>query len=292
MKETKIKGLKILFSDDIINIYDSYQINNKEKMESIINDVEDKMDYCLITRDIKSITREWAGRNRLYRLKFCKNKMKDFKITNEENVFKRILFYLIGFQQTKFVEKMKNIIKKIATHIQEERYMRYVQKHRIRMADAYKEMLSCPEVMNLGNEVLIMLKQRVVFHDITKFKAEEFDAYRKNFFPISKKEKEDNLENFEKAWQHHYDNNSHHWQHRRHNTEFNKNDPEQVVNVLENVCDWLAVGYTYKNRPYQYYEKHKEKIELCPEEKEFFEYIIYSVDKKYVTMEIGALDHE
>lgn len=292
MKETKIKGLKILFSDDIINIYDSYQINNKEKMESIINDVEDKMDYCLITRDIKSITREWAGRNRLYRLKFCKNKMKDFKITNEEKVFKRILFYLIGFQQTKFVEKMKNIIKKIATHIQEERYMKYVQKHRIRMADAYKEMLTCPEVMNLGNEVLIMLKQRVVFHDITKFKAEEFDAYRKNFFPISKKEKEDNLENFEKAWQHHYDNNSHHWQHRRHNTEFNKNDPEQVVNVLENVCDWLAVGYTYKNRPYQYYEKHKEKIELCPEEKEFFEYIIYSVDKKYVMMEIGALDHE
>lgn len=292
MKETKIKGLKILFSDDIINIYDSYQINNKEKMESIINDVEDKMDYCLITRDIKSITREWAGRNRLYRLRFCKNKMKDFKITNEENVFKRILFYLIGFQQTKFVEKMKNIIKKIATHIQEERYMRYVQKHRIKMADAYKEMLTCPEVMNLGNEVLIMLKQRVVFHDITKFKAEEFDAYRKNFFPISKKEKEDNLENFEKAWQHHYDNNSHHWQHRRNNTEFNKNDPEQVVNVLENVCDWLAVGYTYKNRPYQYYEKHKEKIELCPEEKEFFEYIIYSVDKKYVMMEIGALDHE
>ena len=282
MKETKIKGLKILFSDDIINIYDSYQINNKEKMESIINDVEDKMDYCLITRDIKSITREWAGRNRLYRLRFCKNKMKDFKITNEEKVFKRILFYLIGFQQTKFVEKMKNIIKKIATHIQEERYMRYVQKHRIRMADAYKEMLTCPEVMKLGNEVLIMLKQRVVFHDITKFKAEEFDAYRKNFFPISKKEKEDNLENFEKAWQHHYDNNSHHWQHRRYNTEFNKNDPEQVVNVLENVCDWLAVGYTYKNRPYQYYEKHKEKIELCPEEKEFFEYIIYSVDKKYV----------
>lgn len=292
MKETKIKGLKILFSDDIINIYDSYQINNKEKMESIINDVEDKMDYCLITRDIKSITREWAGRNRLYRLKFCKNKMKDFKITNEENVFKRILFYLIGFQQTKFVEKMKNIIKKIATHIQEERYMRYVQKHRIRMAEAYKEMLTCPEVMNLGNEVLIMLKQRVVFHDMTKFKVEEFDAYRKNFFPISKKEKEDNLENFEKAWQHHYDNNSHHWQHRRYNTEFNKNDPEQVVNVLENVCDWLAVGYTYKNRPYQYYEKHKEKIELCPEEKEFFEYIIYSVDKKYIMMEIGALDHE
>lgn len=280
MKETKIKGLKIIFADDYIHIYDSFQINNKEKMECIIEETKSKMDFCILNQDMKSITREWAGRNRLYRLGIFKNKMKDFKITNEENLFKKVLFYLIGFQQTKFVEKMKNMIKKIATYIQEERYMRYVQKHRIRMAEAYEEMLTCPEITNLGNEILIMLKQRVVFHDITKFKAEEFDAYRKNFFPISKKEKEDNLENFEKAWQHHYDNNSHHWQHRRHNTEFNKNDPEQVVNVLENVCDWLAVGYTYKNRPYQYYEKHKEKIELCPEEKEFFEYMIYSLENK------------
>ena len=280
MKETKIKGLKILFSDDIINIYDSYQINNKEKMESIINDVEDKMDYCLITRDIKSITREWAGRNRLYRLKFCKNKMKDFKITNEENIFKRILFYLIGFQQTKFVEKMKNIIKKIATHIQEERYMRYIMKHRRNMADAYKEMTSFPEILELGNEVLIMLKQRVVLHDITKLMNDEFDAYRKHFFPINKKEKENNLENFNRAWQHHYDVNAHHWQHRRHKTDFDKKDPVQVVDVLENVCDWLAVGYTYKNRPFQYYEKHKNVIELCPAEKEFFEYIIYSLENK------------
>ena len=92
---------------------------------------------------------------------------------------------------------------------------------------------------------------------------------------------------------HHYDINAHHWQHRRHNTEFNKNDPEQVVNVLENICDWIAVGYTYKNRPYQYYEKHKDVIELCPEERAFFEHIIYDgVDKKYIMMEIGAVDHE
>ncbi len=280
MKETKIKGLKIIFADDYIHIYDSFQINNKEKMECIIEETKSKMDFCILNQDIKSITREWAGRNRLYRLGIFKNKMKDFKITNEENLFKKVLFYLIGFQQTKFVEKMKNIIKKIATYIQEERYMRYVQKHRIKMAEAYEEMLTCPEITNLGNEILIMLKQRVVFHDITKFKVEEFDAYRKNFFPISQREKKDNLDNFEKAWQHHYDNNPHHWQHRRNNTEFNKNNPEQVVNVLENVCDWLAVGYTYKNRPYQYYEKHKEKIELCPEEKEFFEYIIYSLENK------------
>lgn len=288
MKETKIKGLKIIFEDDYIHIYDSFQINNKEKMECIIEETKSKMDFCVLNRDMKSIIREWAGRNRLYRLGIFKNKMKDFKITNEESLFKKVFFYLIGFQQTKFVSKMKNIIKKVAIHIQEERYMKYIMKHRIRMADAYKEMTSCPEVLALGNEVLIMLKQRVVYHDLTKFKIEEFDAYRKHFFPINKKEKENNLENFSKAWQHHYDNNPHHWQHRRHNTDFDKKDLVQVVNVLENVCDWLAVGYLYKNRPYQYYEKHKDVIELCPAEKEFFEHILYSLDKK----EIGVTDYE
>ena len=65
-----------------------------------------------------------------------------------------------------------------------------------------------------------------------------------------------------------------------HKTDFDKKDPVQVVDVLENVCDWLAVGYTYKNRPFQYYEKHKNVIELCPAEKEFFEYIIYSLENK------------
>lgn len=293
MKETKIKGLKILLDDDYIHIFDSFQINNKEKMECIIEEAKSKMDFCILNRDIKSITREWAGRNRLYRLKICKNKMKDFKITNKETIFKKILFYLIGFQQTKFVENMKNIFKKIAIRIQEERYMKYVERHRSNMVNAYTEMLACPAVLELGNEVLIMLKQRVILHDISKFKTEEFDAYRKHFYPINKKEKENNLENFERAWQHHYDVNAHHWQHRRHNTEFNKNDPEQVVNVLENICDWIAVGYTYKNRPYQYYEKHKDVIELCPEERAFFEHIIYDgVDKKYIMMEIGAVDHE
>ena len=280
MKETKIKGLKILFSDNEIKIHDAYQINNKKKMEDIIKEVEDKMDFCLLTREMKSITREWAGRNRLYRLKICRNKLKDFRIINNENLFNKMLFSIIGFQQTKFVEKMKNIIKKIVTHIQEERYMRYIMKHRRNMADAYKEMTSCPEILELGNEVLIMLKQRVVFHDITKLMNDEFDAYRKHFFPINKKEKENNLENFNRAWQHHYDINAHHWQHRRHRTDFDKKDPVQVVNVLENVCDWLAVGYTYKNRPFQYYEKHKNVIELCPAEKEFFEYIIYSLENK------------
>ena len=293
MKETKIKGLKILLNDDYIHIFDSFQINNKEKMEYIINEAKSKNEFCRIDKNIKSITREWAGRNRLYRFNIFRNKMKDFKITNKDNLFKKTLFYLIGFQQIKFVEKMKNIIKKIATHIQEERYMRYIERHRDNMAKAYTEMLACPAVLELGNEVLILLRQRIILHDISKFKTEEFDAYRKNFFPISKKEKENNLENFKRAWQHHYDVNAHHWQHRRNNTEFNKNDPEQAVNVLENICDWIAVGYVYKNRPYQYYEKHKDIIELCPEEKAFFEHIIYDgVDKKYIMMEIGAVDHE
>ena len=78
MKETKIKGLKILLDDNYIHIFNSFQINNKEKMECIIEEAKSKMESCDLHRDIKSITREWAGRNRLYRLKIYKNKIIEY----------------------------------------------------------------------------------------------------------------------------------------------------------------------------------------------------------------------
>ena len=55
----------------------------------------------------------------------------------------------------------------------------------------------------------------------------------------------------------------------------------------------IKKAYDEGYRIVYYYEKHKDIIELCPEEKAFFEHIIYDgVDKKYIMMEIGAVDHE
>ena len=55
------------------------------------------------------------------------------------------------------------------------------------------------------------------------------------------------------------------------------------IDILENVCDWLAMGYTFGDRPYQYYEKNKDKINLPKKDREFLEKIIYEgIDKDYV----------
>ena len=65
MKETKIKGLKILLDDNYIHIFNSFQINNKEKMECIIEEAKSKMESCDLRRDIKSITKSYLVKSML-----------------------------------------------------------------------------------------------------------------------------------------------------------------------------------------------------------------------------------
>lgn len=277
MAETKIKGLKIIIEKDFILIYDAYQINNKNKMQEIINEAKNKIENCYIDRQMNSIIKEWFGRNRLYRWKICKKKMKDFKIKNDTTIIKNILFTLIGFPP------IKNIIKKIIIQRKENAYYKYIEKHRNFIMQAYLEMLTCPTVLSLGEKVLEELKKRIVLHDLSKYSKQEFDAYRKYYYPINKKEKENSKENFDAAWLHHWSTNPHHWQYRQNKTNFSKDNLNDIVNVLENICDWLAMGYNFNNRPYQYYEENKNQIKLCPEEKKFLEYIIYEgIDRKFV----------
>lgn len=291
MKETKVRGLKITFDDENIDIENAYKIRSVDKMKEIIEEVCNKMDFCWIKRTMRSMTREWCARSRLYR--WGLKSMKDYHIQNDGNIFQKFIYYLLGFEKIKIIEKIKQIIKKVKTNQAENKYYKYIEQHRKYMVQAYIEMLACPVILELGDEVLNKLKHRVLTHDLSKYENEEFGAYRKHYYPINKQEKEDNLENFERAWQHHWNNNPHHWQYRRNNTEFSKENITDVVNVLENVCDWLAIGYDFNDRPYQYYEKVQETIELCPAEREFLEYIIYhGVDLKYVQAEMGVKNDE
>ena len=52
------------------------------------------------------------------------------------------------------------------------------------------------------------------------------------------------------------------------------------------------MGYKFKDRPFQYYEKHKNEIKLNEEERVFLERVIYKgIDKKYIEI-IGELNDE
>ena len=138
-------------------------------------------------------------------------------------------------------------------------------------------MKECPFINQLNDSELLLekLKLRALAHDGSKYWEDEFEPYRKHFYPINEKEKEEYEDDFEQAWTLHWQRNSHHWQHRQNKTSFDKNDMEQVLDVLENVLDWMAMGYKFNDRPYQYYENNKDNIILCDEERAFLEDVIY-----------------
>ena len=127
------------------------------------------------------------------------------------------------------------------------------------------------------------LYDQIRVHDDSKWGYEEFEPYRRNFYPVNEEEKELNKDNFEKAWRHHYEHNRHHWQCREYDQcPDGKLTKQQQLDCLENIIDWMAMGYKFNDRPYQFYEKIKDEIKLPEPEIKFMEKVIYEgIDKKY-----------
>ena len=170
------------------------------------------------------------------------------------------------------------ILKKLKIKLKERAYKNYIVAHQMAIYDAFVEMVMCEELRYLWDDQEFYNKMidRIAAHDNSKFSEEEFEAYRKYFYPIDEKEKSEVKDAFDKAWQHHLECNDHHWQHRKDSTEFTE---ETQLAILENVCDWMAMGYVFGDRPYEYYEEHKEAITLPSKDKEFLEFVIYALEK-------------
>ena len=161
-------------------------------------------------------------------------------------------------------------------------YKNYIHDHKMNILRAFYEFVNCKplEKIMFDSKILFPLWDRVVKHDESKYSKEEFEPYRKQYHPVDAQEKALNTLAFNKAWEHHYQTNDHHWQNRQDwpNVEL---DIQTKLACLENVIDWLAMGYKFNDRPYQYYEKHKEEIKLPQKQKDFIEYLIYEgIDKE------------
>ena len=293
MEQTKIKGLVIKFSSTTMTIEESYKIRNPHKMLDILTESLEKAEVFTTSRKMKSFINQWLVYNNLYKLYLFRKHTKNVTFKDEQSKIKRKMFTMLSFPN-----KIKySILESIRQHKIKKNtklYKKYIEEHKRNVMEAFKEMKDNHLIYQLGGDDLLdKLHTRVLYHDDSKYSEEEFEPYRKNFFPISQQEKEDNKEDFEKAWQHHWQENSHHWQHRQNKKTFDKNNDEDVLDVLENVLDWIAMGYKFHDRPYQYYENNKNHIILNDDERKFLEYIIYEVidadylatSKDYVTKE-------
>lgn len=286
MAEMKVRGLKIYYSTTDLNIINSYQIHSIKKMEAILTEALEKAENYATNRDMNSLINEWIAHNVFYKLHLFRKHTKDCNFENEQK--KIVIFIYFIFSR---ISKLRYNINKIKNNIkikkQEKKYMKYIKEHQENIKKAFEEIKENPIIyQRYSGEILDALWERVLVHDKSKYSKEEFVPYRKNFYPINAEEKEENKPDFDKAWEHHWKNNSHHWQYRKNKTSFDKNNKEEVLDVLENILDWIAMGYKFNDRPYQYYENNKNNITLCEDERKYLEDLIYNViDIDYIQKE-------
>ena len=166
----------------------------------------------------------------------------------------------------------------------ENNYREYIANHKQNVEKAWLVMKSnskCLELitknLNTNTESAVRLIDALIeSHDISKYEAAEFDAYRKNFYPVNEEEKESNTAAFDIAWKHHYTNNLHHWNWWY---ESGNMDNMQMPYVVEMICDWEAMGYKFGGNSKEYYEKNKQKIFLGERQKLFAEQLMNIVCK-------------
>ena len=101
------------------------------------------------------------------------------------------------------------------------------------------------------------IEMNVKNHDLSKLSESEFTQYRLNFFPADGEKK--NKQAFGFAWEHHKANNPHHWQNW---TVTYADYPYADIYLVENIVDWMAMGFEFGDTAKEYYEANKEKIDL------------------------------
>ena len=158
------------------------------------------------------------------------------------------------------------------------KYRKYIENHRDNIQKAYCEMVMCPGLnfVNWTEDLCYKLKERANNHDLSKYSEEEFEPYRKFYHPVNKEEKFLGEIEFDAAWEHHWSNNWHHWQCRQYCN--NEMTEEIYLGCLENVMDWLAMSYKFGDRPYQFWEKNKDKIKLPQVQMDLIRDLVYGLE--------------
>lgn len=141
-------------------------------------------------------------------------------------------------------------------------YLDYIERHYLNVQKAWVELNE--KCKNKGfnwiydDYIWGCINENIKNHDLSKLSEKEFVQYRQFFYPTNSEIKNKELMN--SAWDNHLKENPHHWQHWT-NKEYTK-PYESLVYLIENICDWMAMGYEFGDTAKEYYENNKDKIKL------------------------------
>lgn len=180
----------------------------------------------------------------------------------------------------------------------EQEYRQYIDTHRANVKKAYEKIVKPYAEKYLSPQSLEILERNIENHDEDKDIDFIFNAYRKNHFPINKKEKEVSQEEYEIAWNYHKKVNPHHWQFflDDEDKEFVEptitEDEKEIYELayLEMLADWLSFSFKHAQEEKgegdglsvvgdslefkTWYNKNKDSIKIHPQMKEWLDNII------------------
>lgn len=191
-------------------------------------------------------------------------------------------------------------VEDLDTILQKEKYCSYIFEHQRNVLIAFIKLFTPKNIEILKNKgiindnILQELSQEIINHDNSKFSNEEFDFYRKKFYPTNREKKlsvsGEAIKQFDIAWRHHYLNNSHHPQYWKWVQDgSNKNTPNftnkilniatpmDMVSILHMICDWEAMSIKFNTTTMDWYNSNdskKERDSLNPKTKEKLEEIL------------------
>lgn len=153
--------------------------------------------------------------------------------------------------------------------IKTKEYLEYINKHLFLLYRAFEE-----EILPIGDrnniskyfsdreyiDAINKCEENLPLHDLSKRSKEEFESYRKRFYPTEKEKLEfDSIKkDFHNAWVHHYKNNPHHVEYWC-TDGLNPERDMELCYILELYCDWKSVSILKGGNPYKFYISSEER---------------------------------
>ena len=159
---------------------------------------------------------------------------------------------------------------------QETSYKEYIDNHKKNVVETWEELKNKKIIYDYilkesqNEDIINILDNNVKLHDNSKFEEEEWEPYRRFFYPVNKEEKNSSRKEFHKAWGHHKKVNTHHHEHWE---EINQNDKMPFHDVVEMCCDWISMSKVFGGTALAWYYKQK-NIFLGKKQKEWTLFIL------------------
>ena len=171
----------------------------------------------------------------------------------------------------------------------EKEYLDYINTHKANVEKAWDIIKEFDNPYIQNN--LYDLDRNIKDHDNSKYDDEEFEYYRKKYFPINDDEANEVMDKIQDIFWLHYSKNPHHWEYwldENKELDYTKHNEENIDNAImtayiEMFCDWASFGLKQDNprEVRSWYINEKPKMTLFPAEQEVLEDILEEYINKF-----------